>query len=74
MIVLYGFAVYAAVGVLAALAFVVSGISKVTAPMHLTWGARLLLFPGAFLLWPYVVWRWLKVGCARCHIHSHKTA
>ena len=74
MIVLYGLAIYAVVGIVAASAFVVAGVSKVLSePMTLTFGARLLLFPGAFLLWPYVVVRWLKAGCAHCHAHPHKS-
>lgn len=74
-IVLYGLAIYAAVGIVAALAFVVGGVSKVLPePMALTFGARLLLLPGAFLLWPYVVMRWLKAGCAHCHVHPHNVA
>ena len=74
MIVLYGLAIYAVVGIIVASAFVVAGVSKVLPePAALTFGARLLLLPGAFLLWPYVVLRWLKAGCANCHVHPHKT-
>ena len=75
VILLYSLAAYVAIGVIAASAFVVWGVAKVLpAPMALTAGARLLLLPGAFLLWPYVVLRWLKAGCASCRTHSHKTA
>jgi hypothetical protein len=75
MIVPYGLATYAVVGLVAASAFVVACVSKVLPePMSLTFGARLLLLPGAFLLWPYVVVRWLKAGCAHCHVHPHTTA
>jgi hypothetical protein len=28
----------------------------------MTAGARILIFPGAAALWPYVLLRWLKVG------------
>ena len=52
-------AAYAAVGAVVALAFVVFGVSQVQ-PMPVTLGARILLWPGAFLLWPYVTARWLK--------------
>ena len=73
VIVLYSLAIYAAVGIVAAVAFVSWGVSKVLAePTTLTLGARLLLLPGAFLLWPYVVVRWLTSGCAaRSHAHVH---
>ena len=74
MIVLYGLGIYTVIGIVAASAFVVAGVSKVLPePMNLTFGARLLLLPGSFLLWPYVVLRWLKAGCAHCHVHPHKT-
>jgi len=52
-------AVYAAVGIVAALAFVAFGVTRVqAAPVSL--GARILLLPGAAALWPYVLLRWIK--------------
>jgi len=62
---LYGlFVAYVAVGVLTTLAFVLWGAARlVRSPM--TPGARLLLIPGAFVLWPYILFRWLKFGMAR---------
>lgn len=71
VIVLYGLAFYAAAGVFVALAFVCWGATKVLPePMPLTFPARLLLLPGAFVLWPYVLIRWLKTGCRHCHSHG----
>jgi putative effector of murein hydrolase LrgA (UPF0299 family) len=59
--ILYGLAIYAAVGVVAALAFVSFGISQVLhPPLPATIGARILLLPGAFALWPYILLRWRK--------------
>ena len=59
MIVLIGLALYAAAGVAIAAAFVVFGVTRVLpAPLPVTVGAR--MFPGAALLWPYVLARWLK--------------
>lgn len=59
---LYGlFVGYVAVGILTALAFALWGAAQ-TVPSTLTHGARLLLIPGAFALWPYVLFRWLKIG------------
>ena len=59
MALLYLLVAYAAVGSLVALAFVIVGVTHVqTVPV--TVGARILLLPGAFLLWPLVVARWLK--------------
>ena len=39
----------------------VFGVTRVLPePLPVTVGARILLFPGAALLWPYVLARWLK--------------
>jgi hypothetical protein len=61
MIVLIALAVYAAAGVAVAAAFVAFGVGRVLpAPAPVTLGARVLIFPGAAALWPYVLLRWLK--------------
>jgi hypothetical protein len=61
MIVLIALAIYAAAGVAVAAAFVASGVTRVLpAPAPVTAGARVLIFPGAAALWPYVLIRWLK--------------
>ena len=52
-------AAYLAIGAIVALVFVIFGVTQVQ-PMPVTVGARILLWPGAFLLWPYVAARWLK--------------
>ena len=59
MFLIYLLAAYVVVGIAAALAFVTVGIVQVQ-PMSVTVGARLLLLPGAFVLWPLVLARWLK--------------
>lgn len=59
MFLIYLLAAYAVVGIAAALAFVTIGVAQVQ-PMPVTVGARILLLPGAFVLWPLVVARWLK--------------
>ena len=61
MIVLIGFALYAAVGVIVALAFVTVGVTRVQ-PLPATLGARILIFPGAAALWPYVLIRWRRIA------------
>jgi hypothetical protein len=54
-------ALYAVAGVVTALAFVTFGIARVLpAGTPVTFGARVLLVPGAALLWPYVLLRWMK--------------
>jgi hypothetical protein len=59
MALLYLLVAYAAVGGLVAVAFVIVGVTQVQ-PMPVTVGARILLLPGAFVLWPVVVARWRK--------------
>jgi hypothetical protein len=51
---------YIAVGLVIAIAFVVSGVTQVQ-PAPVTIGARILLVPGALALWPIVLARWLQV-------------
>jgi hypothetical protein len=58
------FVFYIAVGFLVGSAFVICGVVQVQA-MPVTLGARILLLPGAIVLWPFVLWRWLKSGLAR---------
>jgi hypothetical protein len=61
MIVLIGLAIYAAAGIVVAAAFVTFGVTRVLPePAPVTIGARVLLFPGAAALWPYVLMRWLR--------------
>jgi len=61
MIALAALAVYAAAGIVTAVAFVTFGVSRVLPePVPVTIGARILLLPGAAALWPYVLLRWLK--------------
>jgi hypothetical protein len=54
-------ALYAAIGIATALAFVVFGVTRVQ-PARVSLGARILILPGAAALWPYVVFRWLKAS------------
>ncbi len=54
---------YAAIGVLVALGFVTIGILR--AMPHagpVTFGARILILPGAAVLWPWVLRRWIAGG------------
>ena len=63
-IIIYGLALYAACGLVAALAFVTIGITRVQ-PQSVSLGARILILPGAVALWPYVLARWLASRGAR---------
>ena len=61
MIVLLAVTLYAAVGIVIAAAFLAFGVTRVLpAPAAVTLGARIMLFPGAVALWPYVLIRWLR--------------
>jgi hypothetical protein len=61
MILLYGVAVYALLGIVTAVVFVIFGVSQVLPhAATVTVGARILILPGAAALWPYVLVRWLK--------------
>jgi hypothetical protein len=61
MILLYGFALYALLGIVTAVLFVIFGVSQVLPhSATVTMGARILILPGAVAFWPYVLIRWLK--------------
>ncbi len=55
------FVLWCAAGLVVAGGFAARGADVALGePATLTPGARLLLLPGAFLLWPLVLWRWMK--------------
>ena len=54
-------ALYGAIGVVAALAFVSFGVTRVQ-PASVSLGARILILPGAAALWPYVLTRWIRAA------------
>jgi hypothetical protein len=57
----YGLLLYAAAGVVTAVAFVSVGLSQIFhPPLPATLGARIMLLPGAFALWPYILIRWRR--------------
>jgi hypothetical protein len=61
VIVLLALTLYAVAGVAIAAAFLAFGVTRVLgAPATVTLGARIMLFPGAVALWPYVLIRWLR--------------
>jgi len=62
-IIVAGVELYGAVGLCVALGFVLLGVeSAMPGAGPVTWGARLLLLPGAAVLWPWVLRRWLVGG------------
>lgn len=61
--IIYVIAAYLAVGLVAALAFVSFGVTRLLPhPAPVSFGARILLIPGAAALWPYVLLRWAESG------------
>jgi hypothetical protein len=65
-ILLYALTLYAAVGVVIGIAFVMSGVTRVfERPTPVSPGARVLLFPASAALWPLVLRRWMKSQPAR---------
>jgi hypothetical protein len=57
-------ALYAAIGVVTALAFVAFGVTRVQ-PAPVSLGARILILPGAAALWPWVLGRWIAIALRR---------
>jgi len=54
-------AAYLVCGMVFAVPFVLVGVSRMDPhAAHGTWGFRILIFPGATLLWPLLAWRWRK--------------
>lgn len=49
---------YAAVGGVAAVAFLALGLDRVDAAARGSYAFRPLIVPGLMLLWPLVLWRW----------------
>ncbi|MEL6428551.1 MAG: hypothetical protein AAFZ87_15910 [Planctomycetota bacterium] len=54
-------AIYVALGALFALAFVLRGVQRIDPDAaEGSWGFRVLILPGAALLWPYLALRWAR--------------
>ncbi len=68
--------VYAALGLIFALAFVTRGVGRVDpAAREGTWGFRLLILPGTVALWPLLARRWLAgVTAPPEERNPHRTA
>ena len=60
IILFYGLALYALCGIVIGVAFVTVGVAHVLSHASVTAPARILWLPGAAILWPYVLMRWLK--------------
>jgi len=53
---------YAAVGVISGVAFLLFRLSPMDPSARGAYAFRPLLLPGLALLWPLVLWRWLRGG------------
>jgi hypothetical protein len=53
--------IYAAIGAVVALVFLVVGIDRVDPAAHGAYAFRPLLAPGIIVLWPLTLWRWLAL-------------
>jgi hypothetical protein len=56
---------WALVGLVVAIAFLLFGIDKVDEAAHGAYAVRPLLVPGLVLLWPIVIWRWAVLAKPR---------
>jgi hypothetical protein len=66
---------YAAFGVAFAIAFVTVGVGRVDpAAKGAPWTFRLLVFPGAAALWPFLAWRWARGGAPPAEHNAHRDA
>jgi len=53
--------IYAAIGVLFAMAFVGAGVNRIDPiARNSTVGFRVMIFPGAAALWPFLLARWIQ--------------
>lgn len=53
---------YAAIGLVVALAFILVGVGRIDPGARLALAFRPLLLPGAALLWPVVLARWIVLS------------
>ena len=67
--------IYLALGALFALAFAFAGVKRIDADAREgTWGFRVLILPGAALLWPYLIRRWIQGSEPPLENTPHKRA
>ncbi|MBN8954765.1 MAG: hypothetical protein BGP09_25105 [Rhizobium sp. 60-20] len=53
---------WASIGLVVAVAFLFFGFDKVDPGAHGAYAVRPLLVPGLVLLWPFVLWRWMRLA------------
>ena len=57
--------IYGMIGAGVAVPFLAFGIDRIDPSSHQAYGFRALLIPGIVVLWPLVLWRWLKLELQR---------
>ncbi len=68
-----GMGVYAVLGVVFAVPFVVRGVGKIDpVAQNGTWGFRVLIFPGSVALWPILLLRWARNSPMPAEQNSHR--
>ncbi len=66
---------YAAAGLLFAIAFLPGGILRVDERLHGSpWAVRLLILPGVAAFWPLFAWRWLTHAPVPIERNAHRKA
>ena len=61
MLVVWSLATYAGIGLAVGAAFVLAAAPRALGhAAAITPGGRAMLFPGAAVLWPLVLWRWVR--------------
>jgi len=57
--------IYGAIGAAVSIPFLMFGIDRIDPSSHQSYGFRALLIPGIVVIWPLVLWRWLKLELQR---------
>lgn len=66
-------AVYLAVGLIFALAFVMCGVQRLDpAAEKASWGFRMIILPGTMVLWPMLAARWMSGKVAPGEKNAHR--
>ena len=59
-------AIYVCIGIIVAIPFILMGAHRIfDEPADMSAGARLAILPGAIVLWPSILKRWLSAGASR---------
>ncbi|MCP3919665.1 MAG: hypothetical protein GY711_29380 [bacterium] len=66
---------YLAIGLVFAIPFALKGVARIDSDAEGgTWGFRLLILPGATVLWPILARRWSRAGVGHEERSPHRAA